>query len=143
MWKRAKAIGVPVRGWVEGRQCRVEMFTDGNTAWQVKNHARNLLQYSPQASTPAPVADDAGYSHDTWAQDEALTDEGGRYFDSSSLPYILSIYDEARARGYDAQWRRVDYTSQQWRVAVWEVSQQQFSELLSVASSATSEALAA
>jgi hypothetical protein len=147
MWRRAKFLGLPVRGWRDGGQCRVQIKATEWTVWRICNFARLEVEAAQAAALVAQVeaealeySGDAGYSDDSWADDEALTDDDGRYFDSQSLPYVLAIYDEARRRGLDAQWRRVDLTSTLWRVAVWEVSQEQFSDLLEVAGQAVAVA---
>jgi len=148
MWRVAKSLGIPVRGWMDGGQCRVQMWCTEWTAWRVVTQAhiklrdeaksaptKDATSKSPKTTEePKESAGDAGYGDDSWSQDEPLTDEYGRYFDSGNLPYVLAIYDEARRAGFEAQWRRVDYTSQQWRVTVWEVSPSQFSDLLEAGS---------
>jgi hypothetical protein len=116
--------------------------------WRALNRARATVK----ARRAAAAIEDAKaieartkpeYFDDTWAQDEALTDDYGRYFDSDNLPYIHAIYDVARSSGYDAQWRRVEASGARYRVTVWEVSASVFSEILQAASETVAQAVAA
>ena len=102
MWRPARASGVPVRGWVDGQQCRVQMFATEWTVWKIVNHARQECKAAAAKSSQKASSSDAGYSDDTWAQDEPLTDDDGRYSDSDNLPYVLAVYVAARARGFEA-----------------------------------------
>jgi hypothetical protein len=131
MWRRAKALGVPVRGRVEGSQCRVEMLADGNTAWQVVNDARNLLQYQPSAATPSPVSD-AGYSDASFAGDTPILANDERALESHDAVFITGIYDAARAAGFNADWCRVSGRGNRWRVEVWGATEPEFRALLDV-----------
>jgi len=156
MWRRAKAIGVPVKGWMDGEQCRVRCYCTAWTLWKIVNHARQVVKEEAEALNEAieqraamearadgEVAGDAGYSDDSWSEDEAVSDEDGRVLESNNLPYLLAIYDEARRRGRDSNWCRAEGSIKQWRVAVWDVSAEEFSEILNVASRIVNEAVAA
>ncbi len=139
MWRRAKAIGVPVRGWMDGQQCRVQVRCTEWTLWRIVNHARMEVKAAREAATAAQKAaeqaeaDTPEYFDDGWAGDTPIMADDERALESDNAAFITGLYDAAKAAGYDADWCRVAGHGQRWRVEVWGASEREFRALLDVA----------
>lgn len=131
LYHECRRAGMTPRAERVGHQFVVVARANEWDLWRCLNRARQTVKAKREAGQAQA------------SQPEYFADDSGHCLEGDNLPYFLAIYDEARHRGFDAQHRRVEGTGNRYRVAVWECSQQQFSEILRSASRAVSEAVAA
>ncbi len=60
---------------------------------------------------------------------------------SANLNFVLAIFDEARRRGLDAGWGRVEGRSDLWRVEVYGITRRELSDLMKDAARSASAAM--
>ncbi len=141
MWRRAKFLGLPVRGWMDGDKCRVQVRCTEWTLWRLCNFARMEVKRAAEAEQAAEAAalvaqveaeSTPEYFGDGWADDTPILGDE-RALESDDAGFITGIYDAARAAGHQADWCRVAGRGDRWRVEVWGASEPEFRGLLDMA----------
>jgi hypothetical protein len=148
MWRRAKILGLPVRGWMDGDKCRVQVRCTEWTLWRICNHARMEVKRAAEAEQAAQAAALVAqakaeiaasvpeyFDDDGWADDAPILGDE-RALEGDDAGFITGIYDAARTAGYQADWCRVAGHGSRWRVEVWGVTEREFRALLDVAGQA-------